>query len=95
MAAPLFSLGAVVATPGALVLLAGSGTDPGELLARHVSGDWGGVPRVDAAENRRSAKHGWRVLSPMRSETLARGSGSSPNPTAQSRRYCHPTSINS
>jgi hypothetical protein len=32
---PLFSLGRIVATPGALALLAVAGTDPVELLSRH------------------------------------------------------------
>ena len=45
MAAPLFDLGRVVATPGALELLAATETNPAELLERHVSGDWGEVPR--------------------------------------------------
>jgi hypothetical protein len=63
MAAPLFSLGRVVATPGALNALVEAGQDPGELLERHQSGDWGDIPREDAAENRRSVRHGWRVLS--------------------------------
>lgn len=63
MAAPLFLLGRVVATPGALKLLVMAGQDPGELLDRHQSGDWGNVPPADAAENRRSVRHGWRILS--------------------------------
>ncbi len=63
MAAPLFPLGRVVATPGAPNLLVMAGQDPGELLERHQSGDWGDVPREDAAENRRSVRHGWRILS--------------------------------
>jgi len=36
---PLFTLGQVVATPGALAALAKSGQLPGDFLARHVSGD--------------------------------------------------------
>jgi hypothetical protein len=63
MAAPLFPLGRVVATPGALNALVIAGQDPGELLERHASGDWGDVPPADAAENRRSVRHGWRILS--------------------------------
>ncbi len=54
MAVPLFPLGRIVATPGALNLLVIAGQDPGELLDRHRSGDWGDVPPEDAAENRRS-----------------------------------------
>ena len=63
MAAPLFDLGAVVATPGALGVLASTGTNPAGLLERHAGGDWGEVPPEDARENARSLKYGWRVLS--------------------------------
>lgn len=63
MAASLFALGRIVATPGALNALVMDGQDPGELLERHQSGDWGDVPPADAAENRRSIRHGWRILS--------------------------------
>ena len=62
-AAPLFDLGRVVATPGALGLLSATATDPAELLERHQGGDWGEVPPEDARENTRSLKYGWRVLS--------------------------------
>ena len=61
--AALFDLGAVVATSGALELLASAATNPAELLERHASGDWGDVPPEDARENARSLKYGWRVLS--------------------------------
>jgi hypothetical protein len=47
MAAPLFSLGRLVATSAALALLAGAGENPAELLARHQKGDWGVVPPAD------------------------------------------------
>lgn len=63
MAASLFSLGRIVAIPGALNLLVIGGKDPGDLLDRHRSGDWGDLPPEDAAENRRSVRHGWRILS--------------------------------
>ena len=63
MAAPLFDLGRLVATPGALELLAATGTNSAELLERHVTGDWGEVPPEDARENARSLKYGWRVFS--------------------------------
>ena len=62
-AAPLFDLGRVVATPGALGVLAATVTDPVELLERHQGGDWGEVPPEDARENARSLKYGWRVMS--------------------------------
>ncbi len=60
---PLFDLGRVVATPGALALLTAAGENPADLLDRHVRGDWGEVPPEDARENARSLKYGWRVMS--------------------------------
>lgn len=66
MAAPLFPLGRIVATPGALNALVTAGQDPGELLELHQYGDWGDVPLADAAENLRSVRHGWRILSSYR-----------------------------
>ena len=63
MAASLFPLGRVVMTRGALNALVVAGQDPAELLDRHRSGDWGDVPPEDAAENRRSLRHGWRIMS--------------------------------
>jgi hypothetical protein len=61
--APLFDLGRVVATPGAMTLLASAGENPARLLERHASGDWGEVPPEDARENERSLKYGWRLMS--------------------------------
>ena len=58
-----FPLGRVVATPGALKLLAEVGEDPLCYLARHASGDWGDLDAHDRRENEWSLKHGWRVLS--------------------------------
>ena len=46
MMSPLFALGRVVATPGALALL--TPEEPLTLLQRHASGDWGEVPPEDA-----------------------------------------------
>ena len=63
MMAVLFPLGRIVATPGALSLLAATATNPAELLDRHVAGDWGEVPPEDARENERSLKYGFRVVS--------------------------------
>ena len=63
MRAALFPLGRIVATPGALSLLAATATNPAELLDRHVAGDWGDVPPEDARENERSLKYGFRIVS--------------------------------
>lgn len=60
---PLFPLGQVVATPGALALLSRHGVEPAELLSRHQSGDWGQLSREDAQANDDAVKFGDRVLS--------------------------------
>jgi hypothetical protein len=67
MAGPLFPLGRLVATPGALALLRRAGEDilPA-MLERHRSGDWGEVPEEDARENEFSVRHGFRVVSSYR-----------------------------
>jgi hypothetical protein len=62
----LFTLGQVIATPGALAALEKAGQQPGEFLARHVSGDWGDVPPEDVKENELSLPHGFRLLSAYR-----------------------------
>jgi hypothetical protein len=71
-----FSLGSVVATPGALALLAQHGVEPAELLSRHLSGDWGQVSADDAQANNHALKHGDRLLSayvlPLRDSGAAR-----------------------
>ena len=63
MAASLFSLGQVVATTGALALLARAHANPAELLARHQAGDWSEVPPEDARENEFSVLRDFRILS--------------------------------
>lgn len=59
----LFPLGAIHATPGALLALAEHGRTPAEFLARHARGDWAALDPEDAAENRRSVRRGDRILS--------------------------------
>jgi len=63
MGAARFSLGRIVATPGALEVLEETGADGLALLRRHVAGDWGEVCPEDAAENERSVRYGLRILS--------------------------------
>ncbi len=63
---PLFALGRVVATPGALEALRSAEMDAGELLRRHVTGDWGDVSPDDARENELSVREGFRILSSYR-----------------------------
>ena len=60
---PLFSLGQVVATPGALAALEEAEQGPEEFLVRHVTGDWGLVPEEDRRENDYSVANGLRILS--------------------------------
>jgi hypothetical protein len=60
---PLFSLGMVVGTPGAVRALEAAGQHPQEFLDRHVHGDWGEVPEADKQENDFSLQHGFRILS--------------------------------
>jgi len=66
---PLFSLGQLVATPGALAALQKSGQGPQDFLARHVRGEWGDLCEEDRRENQISLERGFRLLSSYR--TLA------------------------
>ena len=59
----LFPLGKIVATPGAMELMAGHPEDAFDVLGRHQRGDFGDICEEDARENERSIKHGFRVLS--------------------------------
>jgi len=61
---PLFELGRVVSTPGALEAL--TREDIGKALARHHRGDWGDVDRHDWRENEASLREGFRLLSVYR-----------------------------
>lgn len=58
-----FPLGKVVATPGAMALLEKQGVNPGTLLDRHVSGDWGDLGKEDKHLNDFAITHGNRILS--------------------------------
>ena len=60
---PLFDLGQVVATPGALAALEKAGQNAMNLLSRHVTGDWGELCEDDRKENALSVKRGFRILS--------------------------------
>ena len=63
---PLFSLGQVVATPGALAALEKAGQPPQEFLSRHIRGEWGDVCEEDRRENEFSVERGFRLLSSYR-----------------------------
>jgi hypothetical protein len=60
---PLFALGQVVATPGALEALEEAGQSPAEFLSRHVQGDWGVVDEHDQQANTDALQDGSRILS--------------------------------
>ena len=60
---PLFDLGQLVATPGALAALEKSGQSPMGYLSRHVKGDWGELSEDDRKENQFSVEKGFRILS--------------------------------
>jgi hypothetical protein len=60
---PLFKLGQVLATPGALEALAKTGQSVWEFVSRHAAGDWGVVGAEDAEANNDSLKDGSRLLS--------------------------------
>jgi hypothetical protein len=47
----------IVATPGALKLLAEAGEDPLAYVSRHASGDWGNLDEGDRRENELSLKY--------------------------------------
>lgn len=61
--AMLFSLGDLVATPGALNALEKNSVVPMRLLSRHMRGDWGDVSPDDAAANTDALRIGARLLS--------------------------------
>src|SRR5258708_7761424 len=63
----LFSLGQIVATPGALAALEKAGQNAQEFLSRHVHGDWGeDLNEADRKENQLSLARGFRLLSSYR-----------------------------
>lgn len=60
---PLFPIGRLMATPGALKAMEQLGVAPMPLVARHVSGDFGDLCKEDRQENETAIKHGLRILS--------------------------------
>lgn len=65
---PAFSLGRLLATPGALEALAGRGLTPIDLISRHAAGDWGDLGEEDAQANERALQEGSRLFSSYRIE---------------------------
>ncbi len=60
---PLFPLGEIVATPGALEALQATNQTAEEFITRHVTGDWGDLRDDDKAENEFSVPRELRILS--------------------------------
>lgn len=69
--APLFALGQVFMTPGAMASLARNKVSEVLLLARHVHGDWSEMHEDDQETNLQAIEEGGRVLSAfaMRDQT--------------------------
>jgi hypothetical protein len=61
-----FSLGQVVATPGALALMQRSNTNPVLLLDRHLKADWGDICADDSDLNNQALIDGSRLMSVYR-----------------------------
>lgn len=60
---PLFPLGQVLATPGALELLQSYQLSPLSFIQRHVVGDWGDICVEDQQVNADALQHGYRLMS--------------------------------
>jgi hypothetical protein len=58
-----FSLGRIVATPGALEALTAAGQSADEFLARHACGEWGELDHEDCEANDAALIDGSRILS--------------------------------
>ena len=60
---PLFELGRLLATPGAIEALEVAGQNLEEFLSRHLDGDWGTLDDEDKSLNDQSVSDGSRILS--------------------------------
>jgi len=58
-----FTLGQVVATPGALEAIRDAGQSPADFLSRHITGDWGDLCDDDRRLNNLALTDGSRILS--------------------------------
>ncbi len=62
-AQPLFRLGTVLITPGAILALVEANQFATDLLERHAYGDWSELPAEDRQANERALKQGSRLFS--------------------------------
>ena len=62
----LFSLGQIVATPGALRAMEAAGSSASEFLVRHALGDWGDLCDEDRQANDEAIADDLRILSAYR-----------------------------
>jgi hypothetical protein len=60
---PLFELGEVLLTNGAMDTLKALNIDPAILLVRHVTGDYGDLCQEDLQANKKAVKNGDRIFS--------------------------------
>jgi hypothetical protein len=69
---PLFKLGRVLLTPGAIEVLNASGQSPWLFLARHLRGDWGDIDAEDKRLNDEAVRDGSRIFSSYKAATGAK-----------------------
>jgi hypothetical protein len=69
---PLFSLGQIVSTPGALEALEANSQTPADVIGRHLLGDWGDLCEEDRLANEEALEQGLRLLSAYRLEDGAK-----------------------
>ena len=62
-AGPRFKPGRILATPGALEVIADARVSIVDLLIRHLRGDWGELSDSDREQNERAITAGQRILS--------------------------------
>ncbi len=60
---PLFAIGKLVATPGAVDMLKAHQLSPFDYVNRHLQGDWGDLDAEDVQANQVALRHGTRLLS--------------------------------
>jgi hypothetical protein len=63
---PKFSLGQIVATPGALEALLKANQSPTDFIRRHARGDWGDLCEEDREANEQALLDSSRILSAYR-----------------------------